>query len=185
MDPLQDYIKSLNPNESNDTQGLFPGAKYVCFKQGKLIGIYTWQLDEFVGDSFQRPFIDKDGKEITEVALPDLWLLLPDKEQKDERSKLSSVLQRLHNAGYSWRFENEVDDSNAGFYLSIIDRTVYPRLWKDNDLDGSFNILVQSDQVLLEKAMSGSEKDWSERWSSNSIDGCLFLAYEWMSNNNI
>lgn len=81
MDPLVDYLKSLNPVESDTTEGLFYGAKYNCYVEGKFIGIFTWTQDENVGDSFQKPYID-NGEEVIQVGIPDEWHLLPDSQQK-------------------------------------------------------------------------------------------------------
>jgi len=72
MDPLQDYIQSLNPVESDTTEGLFYGAKYNCYKKGEFIGIFTWTQDKYVGDSFQRPDLTTEGETCIEVGLPDI-----------------------------------------------------------------------------------------------------------------
>ena len=93
---------------------------------------------------------------------------------------LGDVLSRLHNAEWHFRLE----DDEEGFYLSIINRQVYPRIWSDNFQDNEDKIICESPESLLERTvMSG--KDWSERWFGESIDECLYKAYEWMSFKNI
>lgn len=93
---------------------------------------------------------------------------------------LGDVLSRLHNAEYFFRLE---DDDN-GFYLSIITRKVYPRVWADNFQDGLVKIIAETSDNILNRTVL-AEKDWQERWFGESIDECLFQAYEWMSAKNI
>jgi len=93
---------------------------------------------------------------------------------------LCDVLSRLHNAEYHFRFE----DDESGFYLSIINRKVYPRVWADNFQDGQIEIIAETSDNILNRTVL-AEKDWSERWFGESVDECLYQAYEWMSAKNI
>jgi hypothetical protein len=93
---------------------------------------------------------------------------------------LGDVLSRLHNAEYFFRLEG--DDN--GFYLSIITRKVYPRVWADNFQDGLVEIIAETSDNILNRTVL-AEKDWQERWFGESIDECLYQAYEWMSAKNI
>jgi len=93
---------------------------------------------------------------------------------------LGDVLSRLHNGEYHFRFE----DDESGFYLSIIDRKVYPRVWADNFQDGKIEIIAETSDNILNRTVL-AEKDWSERWFGESVDECLYQAYEWMSAKNI
>jgi len=79
MCEIQDYLKSLNPNE-NEKYILVFGAKYKLWREGKFIGIGVWTSDDNVGDSFQRKVIAKDGKLLNEVFTPDKWELIINEE---------------------------------------------------------------------------------------------------------
>jgi len=94
---------------------------------------------------------------------------------------LGDVLSRLHKAEWWFRLE---DDEN-GFYLSIINRGIYPRIWADSHANGDIKVICESAENILNRTIAISEKDWSERWSGETIDECLYQAYEWMSIKNI
>lgn len=81
MCEIQDYLKSINPEETNDTHPLFYGAKYNCYIKDEFIGVFTWTQDENVGDSFQNLIINDTNEICAEVAIPDKWILLPNSEQ--------------------------------------------------------------------------------------------------------
>ena len=93
---------------------------------------------------------------------------------------LGDVLSRLHKAEYYFRLE----DDEEGYYLSIINRQVYPRIWADNFQGNEEKIIAETTDNLLNRTVL-AEKDWSERWFGESIDECLYRAYEWMSDRNI
>ena len=98
----------------------------------------------------------------------------------DAKPVLGDVLSRLHKADYHFRLE----DDEEGFYLSIIDRQVYPRIWADNFQDNGDKIICETPDNLLQRTVI-ADKDWNERWFGESIDECLYKAYEWMSFKNI
>jgi hypothetical protein len=50
---LQDYLRSLNPNPSQQ-QILIYGSKYHLWREGKYLGIGTGTKDSNIGDSFQN-----------------------------------------------------------------------------------------------------------------------------------
>jgi len=93
---------------------------------------------------------------------------------------LGDVLSRLHNASCHFRLE----DDEEGFYLSIIDRKVYPRIWADNFQGNEEKIIAETTDSLLNRTVL-AERDWSERWFGESVDECLYQAYEWMAAKNI
>ncbi len=93
---------------------------------------------------------------------------------------LGDVLPRLHKAGYHFRLE----DDEEGYYLSIINRQLYPRIWVDNFQDNAGTIIAETPDNLLNRTILFS-KDWSERWFGRSINECLYQAYEWMSAKDI
>lgn len=98
----------------------------------------------------------------------------------DEKPLLGAVLSRLHKAGYHFRLE----DDEEGYYLSIINRQVYPRIWADNFHGDEEKIIAETTDSLLNRTVL-AEKDWSERWFGESINECLYRAYEWMYVKNI
>jgi hypothetical protein len=98
----------------------------------------------------------------------------------DAKPVLCDVLSRLHKAGWHFRLE----DDEEGFYLCIINRQVYPRIWSDNFQDNEDKIIYETPENLLERTVM-AEKDWSERWFGQSVDECLYQAYEWMYTKNI
>ena len=93
---------------------------------------------------------------------------------------LGDVLSRLHKAEYHFRLE----DDEEGYYLSIINRQIYPRIWADNFQVNEYKIIAETTDHLLNRTIL-AEKDWSERWVGESVDECLYQAYEWMSAKNI
>lgn len=93
---------------------------------------------------------------------------------------LGDVLSRLHKAEYHFRLE----DDEEGYYLSIINRQIYPRIWADNFQGNEDKIMAETTDNLLNRTIP-AEKDWYERWFGESVDECLYQAYEWMSAKNI
>lgn len=75
---LERYIRSINPVASPDMPALVYGLRYRCYQKGKLVGIFTWTQDDYIGDSFQHV----NEKNEIEVAVPDGWQLVNDSRQK-------------------------------------------------------------------------------------------------------
>jgi len=67
---LQDYLRSLNPNPSQQ-QILIYGSKYHLWRDGEYLGIATWTKDSNIGDSFQI-----ESSEEVEVVIADKWELI-------------------------------------------------------------------------------------------------------------
>lgn len=82
---------------------------------------------------------------------------------------MEKLFEKLHEKEIFFRFEND----EFGFYISIIDRMSYPRVWVDNDnsrLCGK--ILTESTESNVKKStMPGV--DWEERFHSETIDGLI------------
>lgn len=73
-----------------------------------------------------------------------------------------------------FRFENDED----GYYLCIINRQVFPRVWADN-LNDSATIISESEESLINRTVLG-EIDWKHRFSGTSLQDCInqFNDYE-------
>lgn len=81
--------------------------------------------------------------------------------------KLQELLEVMNKSETFFRLEN---DEN-GFYLSIIDRQKYPRIWADN-LNDSSEIIAESAENLLNRYTTGG-RDWSERFFGENIGDLL------------
>lgn len=80
MEKLQEYLKSLNPKDSEKHILIF-GKKYKLWRSGKYLGLGIWTHDENVGDSFQRTHFDKErNTHIIEVIVADSWELIIEKK---------------------------------------------------------------------------------------------------------
>ena len=86
------------------------------------------------------------------------------------------AFDEIHKMGYHFRFE----DDEEGFYLSIINREEYPRIWVDNFAAGKNDIISETPDHVLERSVL-AEKDWSERFFGETIDDCLYKLNKWMS----
>ena len=53
---------------------------------------------------------------------------------------MKDIFNWLHQKEVFFRFENNED----GFYLSIIDRKTYPRVWADNFQDNKIEVIAES-----------------------------------------
>lgn len=75
MCEIQDYLKSLNPTEDQQTI-LFYGREYKLWRDRKYLGTAIWTQDENVGDSFQNNRFDEEtGNNIINVLIADKWEL--------------------------------------------------------------------------------------------------------------
>jgi hypothetical protein len=93
---------------------------------------------------------------------------------------LDKLLAALHTNEIFHRLENDEE----GFYLSIINRQVFPRVWADTQNDGQFEVLAESTEHLLERTVLHS-KDWQARFSSETIEGLIPQVIEWTKSRNI
>lgn len=66
-----------------------------------------------------------------------------------------------------FRFENDED----GYYLCIINRQIFPRVWADN-LNDSATIIAESEESLINRTVLG-EIDWKHRFSGTSLQDCI------------
>jgi hypothetical protein len=75
MCEIQDYLKSLNPKQEEQTILMY-GSEYHLWRDGSYLGIATWTQDENVGDSFQESVLDEEtGLIIQHVFIADKWEL--------------------------------------------------------------------------------------------------------------
>ena len=77
-DPMQDYMKSLNPTEGEQCILIY-GSQYHLWRDGKYLGVAIWTEDTNVGDSFQTKGENDTGKEINVVWIADRWELVMNK----------------------------------------------------------------------------------------------------------
>lgn len=85
-----------------------------------------------------------------------------------------NILEVLREKEIYFRLESDED----GFYLSIIDRKVYPRIWADKFQDGKIEIIAESVDNIINKTIL-AEKDWSERFTGETINDCIQQVIEW------
>jgi hypothetical protein len=86
---------------------------------------------------------------------------------------LELTLSLFHQRDVFFRFENDEE----GFYLSIIDRKKYPRVWVDNDKEGA-EIIAETVDNIINRAIP-AEKDWEERFFGETINECLAEYNKW------
>jgi hypothetical protein len=91
---------------------------------------------------------------------------------------LSFLLNSLHELEMFFRLENDEE----GFYLSIIDRSKYPRVWSDNFQDGTVEIIAETTDHMINRTIS-SEKDWKVRLYGKTIDELMTEYNKWDSEN--
>lgn len=96
-------------------------------------------------------------------------------------TSIQDVFSSLQKADIFFRLENDEE----GFYLSIINRQIYPRVWADHFADGKIEVIAETSEHLLNRTVAVSEKDWSERFSGESIDEVIQELIEWMVTKNI
>jgi hypothetical protein len=86
---------------------------------------------------------------------------------------LELTLSLLHQREVFFRFENDEE----GYYLSIIDRKKYPRVWFDNAKDGDV-VIAETPENIINKVIP-SEKDWEQRFFGKTIDECMDEFNKW------
>lgn len=90
---------------------------------------------------------------------------------------LELTLSLFHQRDVFFRFENDEE----GFYLSIIDRKKYPRVWVDNDKEGT-EIIAETVDNIINRTIP-AEKDWEERFFGKTINDCLAEYNKWYVTN--
>jgi hypothetical protein len=88
------------------------------------------------------------------------------------------LFKKLHYHETCFRFENDDD----GYWLTIIDRSKYPRLWVDNFHDRQEAVIAESIDNLIEKTML-TEKDWQVRFFGETIEECIAEYEKWQVGN--
>jgi hypothetical protein len=78
------------------------------------------------------------------------------------------------------RLEN--DEEN--YYLSIIDRSRYPRVWADNFQRQQSFIEAETTEHLLERTVL-AECDWMASFEGQTIDECVTECENWLSCHNL
>lgn len=74
------------------------------------------------------------------------------------------------------RLENEHGEM---FYLTIVDRSKYPRLWIDNFTDNEFTVIEESTNHLLARNNPMLEKDWIIRFEGVDFHSLVKQYNEW------
>lgn len=83
-------------------------------------------------------------------------------------NRLTLLFEVLHKKEIFFRFENDEE----GFYLSIIDRQHYPRIWADNFQDAPKGIIAESVENVINRTVL-AEKDWELRLFGKTIEDLL------------
>lgn len=87
-------------------------------------------------------------------------------------SVVKDALKELQRIEFFFRIEND----EAGYYLSIIDRKKYPRVWADNYNDGA-TVIFESEESLLQRTTIGG-KDWTARYFFETPDELLNKVFQ-------
>jgi hypothetical protein len=88
--------------------------------------------------------------------------------------KLDELFTHLHYHETCFRFENDDD----GYWLTIIDRSKYPRLWVDNFHDRQEAVIAESIDNLINKTIL-TEIDWQIRFFGETIEECINEYEKW------
>lgn len=56
------------------------------------------------------------------------------------------------------------------------------RIWSDEFKDDSNTIISESKENLIERSVSGSEKDWIIRFSDKELTECIKQCFDWLKN---
>lgn len=82
---------------------------------------------------------------------------------------LTQILNKLQEEELFARLENY----EFGFCLSIIDRSTYPRVWRDNDVDTPKVFAIESAEHIEARLAPLPEKDWTHRFEAETIEGLI------------
>ena len=75
--------------------------------------------------------------------------------------EILEILELLDKREINYRLES---DHCCGYILSFISGNTYPRRWIDTSLDNAVDIIAESVDSLIEKAISNEiKKDWAHR----------------------
>jgi hypothetical protein len=99
---------------------------------------------------------------------------------KTQFMELLELIGLLHGKDLHFRLE---DDEN-GFYLSIIDRSKYPRVWADNFQSQQSFIVAETVENIINKTVL-AENDWLVRCEGETLDECVEECYNWLTCHNL
>ncbi len=105
------------------------------------------------------------------------WWLREVKPLCEPDLRLSNILKQLRIMYVFYRLENDEE----GFYFSIIDRQVYPRLWQDKRMEDGVTMIAETEEHLL-KSLSYTDKDWSDRMFAETMEDLLPLIQIYITN---
>lgn len=91
---------------------------------------------------------------------------------------LENLINELNKKEFYLRIENDEE----GYYLSVIDRKVYPRVWVDNFKNDKDKIITESTEHLIQRSISGSDKDWIVRFNGKQLQECIEECFKWIKN---
>lgn len=91
---------------------------------------------------------------------------IPKKKEDERELSLQDFFEYFNQEEIFFRFEND----ETGFYLSIISRKVYPRIWADNA--HLRTVICESTENIINRTVLG-EIDWKERYSGETIKELL------------
>jgi hypothetical protein len=76
-----------------------------------------------------------------------------------------------------------LENDEEGYYLSVIDRSHYPRVWADNfQVQQSF--IAETTDHLIERTVL-AENDWLVRCTGKTIDEVVDECENWLSCHNL
>jgi hypothetical protein len=93
---------------------------------------------------------------------------------------LELLLTLFHKRDIFFRLENDED----GYYLSIIDRGCYPRIWVDKFQEDQPAVIAQTVDNLINKNIL-AEKDWRTRFHGETIEECIEEFNKWDKENRL
>jgi hypothetical protein len=93
---------------------------------------------------------------------------------------LPELLILLHSKDLHFRLE---DDEN-GFYISIIDRSKYPRVWIDNFQKRQTVVVAETVDHVINKTIL-ADNDWLARFEGETLDECLLECRNWLVCHNL
>lgn len=75
-----------------------------------------------------------------------------------------------------------LENDEEGYYLSVIDRSRYPRVWADN-FQTQQSFIAETTDHLIERTVL-AENDWLVRCSGKAIDEVVDECENWLSTHN-
>lgn len=146
------------------TEALAAASQSTDKEEDKKIYHYTfrqrdarnWLLDQSESDIEN---IDKLLHRYYQYTFDYYKTYLPDQSTDKVSAEWVDILKELNRKEIYFRIEN---DDNSFYFLSIIDRKIYPRVWADTFNDGA-KVIIESEESLLQRTISGG-KDWIDRF---------------------